>query len=414
MKRRGFLSHSVGAALAFPYVARSTVLGANDRVQIGFIGVGRRARHLIQHEDFGEARITAVADIYPKSISEAVKVHPDGPKWSKYAEYRKMLEKEELDGVFIETTTHARALVCIHALQAGVDVYAEKPLTLTVEEGQVLTRVVRQHKRVLQTGTQQRSMPINIYASTLVSGGMIGKIEKVIVCNFIGPERWTPQPPQPVPEGLDWDQWLNQTELRPYNKLLHDRWARWWDYDGGGLSWGVSGWGTHSLDQVQAALGTSLTGPVEIIPEEPGPKCKVTLRYASGTLVKLEQEIIKDHQQLGAIFEGTKGRIQIVRGDFTADPPELKKGAPEVMKEGPGEVVPHIRNFIDCIKSRKRPTADVEIAHRSNSVCHLINICRDTGRKLRWDPRKERFIGDEAANKLLSRARRKGYELPKV
>jgi len=414
MNRRSFLTHSAGAALAFPYVARSTVLGANDRVQIGFIGVGRRARHLIQHEDFGEARITAVADIYGKSISEAVKVHPDGPKWSKYAEYRKMFEKEKLDGVFIETTTHARALVCIHALQAGVDVYAEKPLTLTVEEGQVLTKVVRQHKRVLQTGTQQRSMPINIYASNLVSSGKIGKIEKVIVCNFIGPERWTPQPPQPVPEGLDWDQWLNQTELRPYHTLLHDRWARWWDYDGGGLSWGVSGWGTHSLDQVQAALGTSLTGPVEIIPEEAGPKCKVTMRYASGTLVKLEQEMIKDHQQLGAIFEGTKGRIQIVRGDFTVDPPELKKGAPDVMKEGAGEVVPHIRNFIDCIKSRKKPTADVEIAHRSNSVCHLINICRDTGRKLRWDPRKERFIGDEEANKLLSRARRKGYELPKV
>lgn len=103
----------------------------------------------------------------------------------------------------------------MHVLQAGVDVYAEKPLTLTVEEGQVLTRAVRRYKRVLQTGTQQRSMPINMYASRLVSGGKIGKIEKVIVCNFIGPERWKPLPAEPMPEGLDWDRWCNQTELRP-------------------------------------------------------------------------------------------------------------------------------------------------------------------------------------------------------
>lgn len=414
MNRRSFLTSTTGTVTAFPYVARSTVLGANDRVHLGFLGVGRRARHLIQHEDFGAARITAVADIYDGSIAQAVKVHPDGPKWAKYKDYRQMLEKEKLDGVFVQTTTHARVLCCMHVLQAGVDVYAEKPLTLTVEEGQVLTRAVRRYQRVLQTGTQQRSMPINMYASRLVSGGKIGKIEKVIVCNFIGPERWKPLPAEPMPEGLDWDQWCNQTELRPYHSMLHQRWMRWWDYDGGGASWGVSGWGTHSLDQVQDALGTSLTGPVEIIPEEPGERCKVTLRYAGGTLVKLEQEIIKDHQQLGAIFEGTKGRIQIVRGDFSCDPPELKKGAPEITKEGPGEMVSHIANFIGCIKTRKKPNADVEIGHRSNSVCHLVNICRDTQRKLQWDPQAEKFIGDTEADKMLSRPRRKGYELPVV
>jgi predicted dehydrogenase len=325
-----------------------------------------------------------------------------------------MFDKEKLDAVFVETTTHARVLIAIHAMQAGLDVYAEKPLTLTVEEGQVLRRAVRRYKRVLQTGTQQRSMPINIYASNLVASGKIGKVEKVIVCNFIGPERWKPQPAEPMPEGLNWDQWCNQTELRPYHSQLHRRWMLWWDYDGGGQSWGVSGWGTHSLDQVQAALGTSLTGPVEIYPEEPGPRAKVTLRYASGTLVKLEQEIIKDHQQLGAIFEGTKGRIQIVRGDFTADPPELKKGAPDVIKEGPGENVFHLRNFFECVKSRKQPNAHVEIGHRSNTVCHLVNVCRDTGRKLRWDPKAEKFIGDDEANRMLSRPRRKGYELPVI
>jgi predicted dehydrogenase len=413
MHRRQFVTSSAGV-LGFPYYVPARAFGAGDRVNVGIIGVGGRASWLLKNEEWAGAQIVSIADCWKSRLAEAAKLRPDGEKWGKYTDYRQMLAKEKLDAVFVETTTHARVLVAIHCLQAGMDVYAEKPLTLTVEEGRVLTNAVRRYKRVLQTGTQQRSMPINIHASKLVAGGKIGKIEKVIVCNFIGPARWTPKPEQPMPEGLDWDQWCNQTELRPYHTDLHRRWALWWDYDGGGQSWGVSGWGTHSLDQVQAALGTSLTGPVELIPEEPGPQGKVTLRYANGTLVKLEQEIIKDHQQLGAIFEGTKGRIQIVRGDFKCDPPELKKGAPDVIVEGPGEDKWHFDNFFECIRTRKRPNADVEIGHRSNTVCHLVNICRDMGRRLKWDPKAERFPGDEEANKQLSRPRRKGYELPSV
>jgi predicted dehydrogenase len=413
MNRREFLRRTAGAA-AFPCVARSTVLGANDRIRIGFIGVGGRAQWLLKNEDFSAVDITAIADCWLPRLAEAAKLLPNGETCARYHDYRQMLEKEKLDGVFVETPTHPRALICMHALQAGLDVYAEKPLSLTVEEGRILARAVRRYKRVLQTGTQQRSMPIDIYASRLVSSGKIGKIEKVIVCNFLAPERWKPLPEQPVPEGLDWDQWCNQTELRPYHQQLHRGWARWWDYDGGGQSWGVTGWGTHSLDQVQAALGADNTGPVEIVPEEPGPKSKVALRYAGGTVVSLEQEIIKDHQQLGAIFVGTKGRIQILRGDFVADPPELKNGAPEVTKEGPGEDAFHLRDFFDCMRSRKRPNADVEIGHRATTVCHLVNIGRDLGRKLRWDPKAEKFVGDDEANKLLSRPRRKGYELPKI
>jgi predicted dehydrogenase len=411
MKRRDLIK---GAALAFPYIAAPTVRGANDRAVLGFIGVGNRARWLLQHEDFGVGRIVAMADINPESMSLTTKIHPDAANWNRYADYRKMLEKEKLDGVFVETPTHARVLICLHAIMAGFDVYAEKPLTLTVEEGQVLTRAVRKHKRILQTGTQQRSMPINIYASELVSSGKFGKIEKVIVCNFLGPERWKDQPAQPMPEGLNWDQWCNQTPLRPYHSKLHRGWATWWDYDGGGQSWGISGWGTHSLDQVQAALGTSLTGPVEIWPVEPGPNGKLAMRYANGTLVSLEEPKIDNHDQLGAHFVGTNGRIQIIRGDFRTDREDLKKGSPDVIKEGPGEDAWHIKNFVDCIKTRKKPNADVEIAHRSTTICHLLNICRDLGRKLEWDPKTERFPKDEEANKLLCRLRRKGYELPQV
>jgi predicted dehydrogenase len=407
MQRRHFLK----SAIAFPYVAASTVRGANVRLEIGFVGVGGRASWLLQHEDFSPARVVAIADCWAPRLESATKFQPPGMQWKKYTDYRQMFEKEKLNAVFVETTTHARVRIAMQALEAGFDVYAEKPLTLTVEEGQALRKAVRHYKRVLQTGTQQRSMPINIYASNLVASGKIGKIQKVIVCNFIGPERWKAQPAEPMPEGLNWDEWCNQTELRPYHSKLHRGWMRWWDYDGGGQSWGVSGWGTHSLDQVQAALGTSETGPVELLPGEQG---KVQMKYASGAVVSFEQEIIKDHQQLGAIFEGTNGTIQILRGDFKTNRPELKKGAPDVVVEGPGENFAHTHNFFECIKTRKRPNADVEIGHRSNTVCHLVNMVRDLNRPLKWDPKKEEFVGDAEANKLLSRPRRKGYELPKV
>jgi predicted dehydrogenase len=410
MRRRNFLQ----ATLAFPYIARSTVLGANDRVQIGFIGVGNRARWLLHYEDFGaaQAQIVAMSDIDPASLAAAAALQPKDQLWRPYSDYRRMIEEEKLDGVFVETPTHARALICLHALDAGLDVYAEKPVTLTVQEGQVLTRAVRRAGRVLQAGTQQRSMPIDIYASRLVSEGKIGTIGKVIVCNFLAPETWTTLPGQPKPHGLDWDAWCNQTELRPYHPQLHHGWSRWRDYDGGGESWGVSGWGTHSLDQVQAALGTSLTGPVEIVPDTPGPAGRVSLLYASGTRVSLEQEVIQDHQQLGAIFQGTNGRIQILRGDFKTNRPELKQGAPDITVEGAGENAAHIRNFVECIRSRQKPNADVEIAHRSTTVCHLINICRELQRPLKWDPAAERFPLDAEANSKLTRQRRKGYELP--
>lgn len=408
MNRRGFIG-----SVAFPFVARNTVLGANDRINIGFVGVGRRASYLIKHEDYGDGRITAVADCSPLALENAVQILTDGKNWAKFTDYREMFAKQKLDAVFVETTTHARARIVMQAMEAGLDVYAEKPLTLTVEEGQALVKSARHYKRVLQVGTQQRSMPINIYASQLVADGKLGKIEKVIICNFLAPAKWAPQPAEAMPEGLNWDEWCNQTELRPYHSQLHKNWPKWWDYDGGGQSWGVSGWGTHSLDQVQAALGTSLTGPEEIVLS--GPDGEVELRYANGTAVSLEQEIIKDHQQLGGIFIGTTGKMQIIRGDFLCEErPEFKRDSPDVIKEGPGENTPHIRNFLQCVRSRKRPNADVEIAHRSTSVCHLVNIARELGRSLEWDPKAERFPRDEEANGMLARPRRAGYELPKV
>ncbi len=413
MRRRDFLRSAPAAGAAFPAIFRSGAFaqnGPNDRIRVGFIGLGGRARWLLGYEMPG-TEIVAVSDCYLPRCYEVVKVRPDAEKWKKYQDYRRMLDNEKLDAVFVETTTHARVLIAMHAIQHGLDVYAEKPLTLTVAEGRALTNLVRKSDRILQTGTQQRSMPFNMYASKLVREGAIGKVHTVIACNFEPGKTWVPKEAQAVPDGLDWDTWCNQTELRAYHRDLQFRWSDWWDYDGGGQSWGVSGWGTHSLDQVQAALGTDDTGPVEIWLEEPGPQAKVTMRYASGTLLKLEGPK-RDHADLGAIFVGDKGRIEIKRGIATADPPELLKDAPDPTVEGRGEDFYHLNNFFACVRNRKKPNADVEIGHRSTTVCHMVNLCRQVGRRLRWDPVAERFIDDEQANKLLSRPRRRGYELP--
>jgi predicted dehydrogenase len=408
------------AVLGFPMVITPDVLGAtrrpgpNDRIQVGFIGLGGRARWILKNEGLPGADVIAVTDCYRSRADEAARQVPGGDKWRKYQHYRDMLEKEKLDAVFVETTTHARVLISIHAMQAGCDAYVEKPQSLTVAEGRALVKAAHKYKRVVQTGSQQRSMPINRYASKLVRDGAIGKIHTVKTCNFAPGRVWQPaDAPDELPPGMDWDQWCNQTELRPFYLKLFNSWGDFVEFDGGGQSWGVSGWGTHSLDQVQCALGTDDTGPVEIWPEEQGARCKVTMRYANGVLLKLEGAN-RGMEDLGAIFTGDKGRIEIVRGDYTADPPELRQNAPPVTPQGAKESVPHIENFFDCIRTRKPANAGPEIGHRATSLCHLVNICRAVQRKLRWNPKKEQFVGDDAANMLLSRPRRKGYELPDV
>jgi predicted dehydrogenase len=408
MLRRTFIK----AASALPLLRPERVLGANDRIRAGFIGVGGRGNWLLGY-DLPGAEVAAIADCNRARLDSTAAKHPSGSRWAKYTDYRRMFDEAKLDAVFVETTTHARVLIALHALQAGLDVYAEKPLTLTVQEGRVLVRAVRRYKRVLQTGTQQRSIPANVYASKLVREGRIGFIHTVVACNFEPPKTWIPRGRHAVPEGLDWDQWCNQTELRDYHPEIHTRWSWYWDYDGGGQSWGVTGWGTHALDQVQCALGTDDTGPLDVWAEGESPMAPVIMRYPSGTLLKLIGPK-RDHADLGAIFYGTNGMIEIKRGSWETDRPELLKGGPEFTPEGRGEDSFHLANFFECMRSRKLPNADVEIGHRSTVICHLANIAREIGRPLRWDPAKERFFDDADANARLARPRRKGFELPKI
>ncbi len=417
--RRQFIARTtaVAAGFAAPIIIPSSVLatpnrpGANERVIIGFIGTGGRARQLMDFVPAG-GQIVAICDCYVQRMTETLQQKKQ--EWRTYQDHRQLLDKEKLDAVVVATPDHGRVIPCIHACQAGLDVYAEKPLTLTISEGRMLVQAARKYQRVFQVGSQQRTMEMNRFACELVRSGGIGKLKVVSAVNYPGPRIYEGLPEQPIPEGDDWDQWCGQTALRPFNSALQFGWMQWRSYSGGEMT----NWGAHGVDQIQWALGASQTGPTEIWPVSATPDLngEVHMRYANGVLVRFERT---GGPMGGAVFVGDKCKIEINRNKFTTNPPDFVKHPPEPAAaeiwEGAGWVArPHIQNWLDCIKTREKPNADVEIGHRSISVCHLANIARQLGRRLHWDPEREVFPGDDQANSYLARPRRKGYELPEI
>jgi predicted dehydrogenase len=413
--RREFLKRSaaVSTALSAPVFIPASVLGrenapgANEQIIIGVIGVGGRCNQLIDQVPSG-GKIVAASDCYLHRATEAAKRR--NAKWNVYQDYRKMFDKEKLDAVIIATPDHARTLVCIRAVQHGLDVYAEKPLTAYVREGRILVNAVRKHHRVFQVGSQQRTMEINRFCCEFVRDGKIGKVKQVSAVNYPGPRRYTGLPEEPMPATDDWNTWCGPTELRPFNNQLQFAWMQWRAYSGGEMT----NWGAHGVDQIQWALGKDGTGPTELSPD--GPKGIVAMRYADGTPVRFERD---GAPMGGAVFIGTDCKMEINRNKFATNPKDFVKNAPDPAVqqkwEGDGWIArPHIQNWLDCIKSRKRPNADVEIGHRSITVCHLVNITRELNRRLTWDPEAEKFVGDDEANKLLDRPRRAGFEFPEV
>ena len=410
VSRRTFAKAGLMAGAAFPFLLPRAARGANDRIAVGVIGVGNRSNLLIDQLPDG-AEIVAVADCYRNRSEEAMAKRK--VKWTIYDDYRKLLDQKHIDAVIVGTNDHARVLCAIHAVQAGKDVYAEKPLSLYVSEGRALVKAVRKYNRILQVGSQQRSMAMNRLGCSFVRSGGLGRIRLVLGVNYSEPVRIGGMPDDPVPEGMNWDMWLGQAEMRPFNRELLGHWMRYWDYSGADMT----NWGAHGIDQVQSALGMDETGPTEFWPLTDAPHGAVAFRYATGTEVRLEMPV--GNLQGGAMFIGEKGRIEIARNDFRTDPPDMIKELPpadevERWKKGKWQAKYHMQDWMECMRSRRTPLADVEIGHRSISVCHLANITRQLGRKLRWDPEAERFIGDAEANDHLTRRRRKGYELPET
>ena len=419
----------VGAAVAAPYIIPSGVLaapGPNDRIGIGAIGVGRQGADMMNIvAGCKDARIVAAADAY------LTRVQTFGAKMNAvpYQDYHKLLERKDVDAVLTALPERWHALAAIHACQAGKDVYGEKPLSFTIREGRLMVEAARKFKRVFQTGSHWRSSPPNRFGCQLIRSGRIGKVERVVAHNY--PSPWGCKlPAQPVPQGLDWDLWCGPAEVLPYNVDIftpraNPGWMSFSTYSNGEMS----GWGSHGLDQVQWALGMDQSGPIEVWTEGPDfeepiytkpesrkrgdaicSQPKVFFRYPGDVVMELG-----DGPGGGGIFHGKKGMITIDIAKCVIDPADL---VGETVKPIRLALVRHnhVQNWLDCIKSRERPIADVEIGHRSATVCHLANIARRRSKpdnqKLRWDPVKEIFPDDAEANTYLDRPRRKPYELP--
>lgn len=409
-------------AIAAPTIISRSALAApgetapSDRITVGAIGVGGRASLLLEQLP-ESAEIVALCDCNLPRVEDFK--NKAGSDWPVYQDYRELLDRQDIDAVIVGTGEFQRVLPCIHAAQSGKDIYAEKPLTLYLNEGRALVNAVRDNNRVLQVGTQQRSMEINRVACELIRSGGLGKVLDVRAINYGGSEASPAEYPegQPVPEGLDWNLWLNQAAFRPYHGDWMG-WMRWRDFAGGEMT----NWGAHGVDQIQWALGMDGTGPTELWPLSEGPNGQVGMRYANGVEVKFVIE--PGHGPMGgAVFTCEEGKLEINRNKFVSNPPEIAEqlranlDIAEEERKWSDEVALwqarwHLQNWLDCIRSRELPVADVEIGHRSVSVCHLTNITRAAGRPLQWDPAAEQFVGDEEANQFLDRPRREGFELP--
>lgn len=417
---------------------------ANDRPVFATIGL-RNQGWTITSKSFGFADFAALADVDANVLAENVdkvekhqKKKPDA-----YKDYRKILERKDIDAVMIATPDHWHTKIAVEAMYAGKDVYCEKPLTLTIAEGKLIEKVVKETGRVFQVGTMQRTESDQrfLHAIALIRDGRIGRVKKV-TCGINGMEASPVIPVTPVPEGIDWDFWLGPAPKVPYRALpemrqgygggvplysnCHYSFRNWHEYSGGKLT----DWGAHHVDIACWALGATDTGPSKVTPvnyklpvEYKGGYPVVDDQYNAATDFTLRVQMPNDVELIitsegdnGILFEGTEGRFFVNRGKLAGKPVEDLKDKPlpdgAIEKVYGGKVsANHTANFIEGMKARKQPISDVWSHNRMLEICHLSNIAMRLGREVQWDPTKREIIGDAQANAFLSRENRAGFEI---
>lgn len=448
--RRSFLKKSAmtAAAVGFPTIVPSAVFGQNapsNRINIGAIGVGRisRGHDLPGTWKYDQAHIMAVCDLDASRVEQGKVLLNDvySKKSGKpyngtlgYSNYHELLANKDIDAVIISTPDHQHAILAVDAVHAGKDVYMQKPASLTIAEGRAMADAVKRSNRILQIGSQQRSWKQFRRACELVRNGRIGDIQHVEIGLPGDPAGGDPTP-MPVPAGFNYDAWLGSTPEVPYtvDRVMpvkgFDRpgWLRCEQF-GAGM---ITGWGAHHVDTAHWGMNTEYTGPVEIWGQAEFPKhglwdvhgaFKTHARYANGMTMTISGEF-----QNGIKFYGTKGWIFVCR-DEQASPTAsandkaavepLVASDPKILTSviGPNELHLYYSedqhgNWLDCIKSRKEPIAPAEVGHRACSTCLIHHIAMKTGRRLHWDPVRERFLNDDDANSRLSRPQRKRYVL---
>lgn len=446
--RRRFLQGVAAAGAASVLLpSANRALGyqsANARPVFATIGL-RNQGWAITSKTIPAADFVALADVDAKVLAEFVEKteKKQGKKPEAYKDYRKILDRKDIDAVMIATPDHWHTKIAVEAMYAGKDVYCEKPLTLTIDEGKLIEKVVKETGRVFQVGTMQRTEIGQrfLLAVALVQAGRIGTVTKV-TCGINGMTPSPVIPVAPVPEELDWDFWLGPAPKVDYRALpeirqgygggvplysnCHYSFRDWHEYSGGKLT----DWGAHHVDIACWALGATATGPSKVAPLQYALGCEykngypvVHDRYNVATQFTLRADMPGDVEMIitsegdnGILFEGTKGRFFVNRGKITGAPVEdlksnpLPDGAIEKVYGGP---IPanHSVNFIESMQSRKQPISDVWSHNRMLEICHLSNIAMRLGRALNWDPVKREIVGDAEANAFLARESRKGYEI---
>jgi predicted dehydrogenase len=422
--RRQFIKTTAAVAVAAPTLLPSAgwaaPKGPNERMTLGFIGMGKQNSGLLNgfiHNK--ETQVVAVCDVdttrrehAKQTIEDYYAKQTDKGSFKgcdAYKDFRQLIARKDIDGVVVATPDHWHAIIVVAAANAGKDIYCEKPLSLTIPEARAMVNAVRRNQRILQTGSMQRSSQEFRKACELVRNGRIGKVKTVIV-GVGGPSKWCDLPEEPLEPGLDWDSWLGPAPVRPYNSVLsprgvHDHFPNWRsyrEYSGGAMT----DWGAHHFDIAQWGLGMDDSGPVEIIPpEDPNAGTGVRYLYANGV------EMIHDCSKGGATFIGTDGKIFVDRGKFQAEPESIAQeplGDKAIRLYASSN---HLQDWLSCVRSRKLPICDVEIGCRSVTVCHLGNLAYWNHRRLKWDPKKEQFIGDPEANTWLDRAKRAPWKV---
>jgi predicted dehydrogenase len=435
---------ALGGAATLPSLVRAAALGrgaaapAGDRITLGFVGIGMMGQgHLRLSLSYPDTQVVAVCDVdswrrenAKKTVESAYAAARDRSGYAGCAAYndlRDLIARDDIDAVFVATGDRWHVPASILAAKAGKDIYCEKPMSLTIREARAMVEVARRYGCVFQTGLQQRATPEFQLASELVRNGRLGTVKIVYVC-FPGTNEPVNLPPEPVPDGLDWDLWLGPAPWRPFNRRFHHYgrpqrvipWHFCRDFGNGNLASNA----VHAFDVVQWALGMDDSGPVEITPPETGKVPVLTYRYANGTLLQVDWKLDpkKLHvppgwdvttriQNFGALYVGDRGWIHVGRAGYLQWYPEdlIDRRPPTPAITNP--VARHHRNWLQCIRTRERPACDVEKGCRSTIVSHLGCIAHWTGRTLTWDPVREEFAGDEEANRLRSRAKRPPWRL---
>lgn len=417
--RRKFMGQAAMGAAAFSIVPRHVMGGsgftaANDRINLGYIGLGKQSYTLLNSiGSLKETAVVAASDVFgaklDKFVVEADKVNKKKKldvKVDSYKYYRELLERKDIDAVVIATPDHWHAQIVVDAAKAGKDIYCEKPLALTIEEGRSMVIATRKYKRIFQTGNMQRSWRDFRHAVELVRNGYIGEVKEINVS--VGePVKQCDLPTEEVPPTLDWNEWVGPSLYRGYNHILAPKmgdtnWAWWRGYRnfGGGL---ITDWGAHMFDIAQWALDMDKSGPVELNPPEVPAITGLSMKYANGVVVN--HKMWGDSNAVQII--GTEGKVEVSR-DFIRTFPD-KKLARKDLKDGDKRVYysdNHYQDWVDAMKNRTLPVSDVETGHRTSSVCNLVNIAYELQRPLKWDPYREKFVDDAYADKMLSRAYR--------